>query len=135
MTTSVPATMLRLCALCLCVGVSLGLMRPDFGLLSDEEIHYVNNVAKTTWKVRFYSENASREHVCTFVHVEFSFVLCSMRIIYQRSELLLLLFQCLINCRVSKLYYYTVSFFALMSQSIIKVHQRLSFSYVVCMVT
>jgi len=44
------AIMLRLCALCLCVGVSLGLMRPDFGLLSDEEIHYVNNVAKTTWK-------------------------------------------------------------------------------------
>ncbi|GFO10329.1 cathepsin b [Plakobranchus ocellatus] len=29
--------------------VQARLPKPDFGLLSDEEIHYINNIAKTTW--------------------------------------------------------------------------------------
>merc|ERR1712121_36486 len=44
------ANMLRLAVLCVVLAVAFGSMKPDFGLLSDEEIYYINNVAKTTWK-------------------------------------------------------------------------------------
>ena len=37
--------------LCLVVSVTGGqVMKPDFGLLTDEEIHYINNI-QTSWKV------------------------------------------------------------------------------------
>ncbi|XP_005107685.1 cathepsin B [Aplysia californica] len=43
--------MLKLALVCLCVGAAVGqLMKPDFGVLSDEEIHYINNIARTSWK-------------------------------------------------------------------------------------
>jgi len=44
------SNMLRLAVFSLVVAVALGeLMKPDFGLLSDEEIDYINGI-KTTWK-------------------------------------------------------------------------------------
>ena len=49
----VSARMLRLTILCLVASCAYaGLMKPDFGLLTDEEIDFINKV-QTQWKVRF----------------------------------------------------------------------------------
>ncbi|KAI8776959.1 cathepsin B, partial [Biomphalaria glabrata] len=42
--------MLQLTALALLIGLSAARMYPDFGLLNDDQINYINNIAKTTWK-------------------------------------------------------------------------------------
>ncbi len=47
--------MFQLGLLCVFVATAYGqLLRPDFGVLSHEEIYYINHVAKTTWKVGTY---------------------------------------------------------------------------------
>jgi len=62
--------MLRLAALCLAVGAASALLRPDFGLLSDEEIHYINNVAKTTWKAGRNFHPKDHAHVKRIVGIK-----------------------------------------------------------------